>query len=219
MTGPSRFSTQAHLPIAAVLAGGAGERMKNARLNKGPKPLVLLNGLALIGHVINAVTPQVRGMVLVLRSPEPWADQFKLRVVTDDIPDAGPAAGVATVLSALQSETDLVLTAPADCPFLPDDLSARLQDALTPGADIAVAASGGQRHHLAALWRTRIAPDVTRAVALGLHAVHDLQSRFKVAEAVWSAAPHDPFFNINTPDDLTRAEAICSHRRGGNKAK
>ncbi|MBL8630735.1 MAG: NTP transferase domain-containing protein [Rhodospirillaceae bacterium] len=218
MAGFLRFPSDPDLPVAAVLAGGDG-----VRLNRGAKPMVLLSGLPLIAHTINALTPQVRGLMLGLREKASWVDQFSaehfdLPIITDAQKNAGPAAGVASVLSAVRATEPFVMTAPADCPFLPPDLSTRLRTALAPDVEIAVAMSGGQRHHLVALWRTEIAEDVERAVADGPQAIHKLQSRFRVADVTWPTAPYDPFFNINTPDDLTQAEAICSTRRGEKNA-
>lgn len=208
MVGSFRFSTNTNLPIGAILAGGEGRR-----LGVESKPMALLRGLPLLGHAINALTPQVSGLVLGLRAPATWADAFGLPIVTDTITGVGPAASIAAVLTHLKPNADVVLTAPADCPFLPKDLSARLQAALTGDVDIAVAASAGQRHHLIALWRTALAPEFAAHLKNGTTAISKLQGRFRVAEVTWADQPHDPFFNINTPDDLTTAEAICSGRR------
>ncbi len=209
MSGSFRFDSKSDAPIAAIIAGGEG-----ARLNRGTKPMVQLHGLPIIAHVINALTPQVSEIVLGLREPSDWADQFALPTITDTHRDIGPIASVAAILSALRSTSAVVLTVSADSPFLPDDLTVRLQHALQPDIDIAVAVSGGQRHHLVALWRTAIAPEVEKAIENGVQSIHKLQNQFRVAEVTWPHTPTDPFFNINTPDDLTQAEAICSSKRG-----
>jgi molybdopterin-guanine dinucleotide biosynthesis protein A len=176
--------------------------------------MVLLRGLPIIGHVINALTPQTSRLVLGLREPTDWAAQFALPIITDTHRNVGPVASIAAILSALRSTSVMVLTAPADSPFLPNNLALRLHQALASDIDIAVAVSLGQRHHLIALWRTRIAADVEKAIEDGVRSIHALQNRFRVAEVSWPITPTDPFFNINTPDDLILAEAICSSRRG-----
>jgi molybdopterin-guanine dinucleotide biosynthesis protein A len=205
----TRFSNNPDLPIGAILAGGEGRRL--AQLSH-PKPMTSLRGVSLMGHTINALTPQVRGLVLGLRAPDAWAGAFKLPLIIDSLTDIGPAASVMAVLTELKHQTDVVLTAPADCPFLPSDVAARLRAALTDDVDIAVATSGGQRHHLIALWRTRLALEIEGRIKNGDTAIHKLQNGFNVAEVDWPTAPFDPFFNINTPDDLTKADAICSSR-------
>ena len=43
----------------------------------------------------------------------------------------------------------------------------------------------------------------------GVRAVSRFAARFRVATVEWPVFPYDPFFNVNTPDDLARAEAIA----------
>ena len=81
---------------------------------------------------------------------------------------------------------------------------------MTPNTEIAVAMSGGRRHHLAALWRTEIAGKVRENVVRGERANHAVQEKFTVKTVEWPCQPYDPFFNINTPDDLSRARAMVA---------
>ena len=140
---------------------------------------------------------------------------FGLPVLADDPPDfAGPLAGVLAGLEyCARRRRNLahVATLPADTPFAPDDLVARLHEARrASGATIAVAASGGRTHHVAALWPVALAADLRRAlVEEGLRKVEDFAARFPLALAEWPATPVDPFFNVNSPEDLARAEALC----------
>ena len=98
----------------------------------------------------------------------------------------------------------------ADTPFAPGDFVARLHEARRgSGAEIAVAASGGRAHHVAALWPVGLADELRRALGVeGLSKVESVLRRFRVAIVDWPAAPFDPFFNLNTPEDLARAEAL-----------
>jgi molybdopterin-guanine dinucleotide biosynthesis protein A len=97
----------------------------------------------------------------------------------------------------------------ADTPFAPGDFVARLHEARRgSGAEIAVAASGGRAHHVAALWPVALADELRRALVEGLNKVESVLRHFRVAIVDWPAAPFDPFFNLNTPEDLARAEAL-----------
>ena len=64
-----------------------------------------------------------------------------------------------------------------------------------------------------------LAGELRRAlVNEGLSKVESVLRRFRVAMVEWPDAPFDPFFNVNTPEDLARAEAIlrgASSARGG----
>ncbi len=111
-----------------------------------------------------------------------------------------------------------VATLPADAPFAPGDFIARLHEARrASGAAIAVAASGGRRHHVAALWPVALAAELRRALTHeGLRKVEDFAARSSVAVAEWSCEPVDPFFNVNTADDRARAEALMAASGGAS---
>ena len=202
-------------PLGLILAGGRGRRMGDA-----DKALIRLAGRPLIAHVLAALKPQCAALVINANGD---ADRFRpygLPIVADDPQDfAGPLAGVLAGLefarAAMPKIAD-VLTLAVDTPFAPRDLAARLQAARkATGAPIAVAASGGKRHHVVALWPVALAERLRRALtAEGVRKVEVFAERFGVAVATWDDEPFDPFFNINTPDDLARAEAqLVNFRR------
>ena len=125
--------------------------------------------------------------------------------------DGGPLAGVLAGLRFSRARgCDFVCTLSVDAPFAPSDLVARLHAARRAAhADIAVAASGGRRHHVVALWPVALEEELARALAEGVRKVEAYAARHAVAEAEWPTTPHDPFFNVNRPDDLARAEAMA----------
>jgi molybdenum cofactor guanylyltransferase len=105
-----------------------------------------------------------------------------------------------------------IVSAPSDCPFLPRDLVPRLHQArLDAGATIARAASGGRRHPVIALWPAALREDLRRALTKeGARKVGEWSARYKLAVAEWPAVPLDPFFNVNTPDDVAQAERLAA---------
>ncbi len=80
------------------------------------------------------------------------------------------------------------------------------------GAEIAIAASGGRRHHLAALWPAELAAELSRALRTegGSAKVESFAGRHRLAVAEWPNEPVDPFFNVNVPGDLEAAAAMLS---------
>jgi molybdopterin-guanine dinucleotide biosynthesis protein A len=184
---------------AVILAGGEG-----TRLGRGSKALVRLAEKPLFVHVHDRLKSQTARVALSLRQAEAWADETKLALILDDPKGAGPLAGVAAAL-AWAKETPCVLTCPTDSPLIPADLGARLSAAMDETTDIVVAASGGRRHHLTALWRTALTIPFDQPMP-----VHVFQNSVRVRTAEWPVLPFDPFLNINTGDDLTLAEQLCS---------
>src|SRR3981081_565022 len=82
---------------------------------------------------------------------------FGLPVIADTVQDfPGPLAGILAALdwtATNRPDAAGILSAAADCPFLPRDLVARLQQArIEQGAQLAVAASAGQTHPVIGVW-------------------------------------------------------------------
>ncbi len=106
-----------------------------------------------------------------------------------------------------------MVSAPVDCPFLPDDLVERLHQArrqLGAGVGLACARSGEWRHPVVGLWPLALREDLRKAlVEEGLRKVELWTARHDVAIADWSAQPIDPFFNVNTPEDAAHATRIA----------
>ncbi len=186
--------------LGCVLAGGAARRMGG-----GEKTLLTLHGRPLLAHVLARLAPQCAALALNANGDAARFTGFGLPVWSDPLPgQPGPLAGVLAALEA--SPLPFVLTVPGDAPFLPADLVVRLH-AARGGAAVVQAASGGRVHPVVALWPVALAPALRAALAAGERAVH----RFAAAQAAvaveWPATPCDPFLNINTPEDLARAEA------------
>lgn len=198
---------------ALLLAGGAGRRLGGA-----DKALVPLAGRPLIAHAIGRIGPQAGASVINANGYPARFAAFGLPVVADSLPDRpGPLAGLLAGLDWLARErpdASHVLTLPADTPFPPPDLVARLDAARRDAcADIAVAASGGRRYHAVALWPVTLRAALRRAlVEEGERAVSRFAARFAVTAVEWPTTPYDPFFNINMPEDLAAAELIVRAR-------
>jgi molybdenum cofactor guanylyltransferase/molybdopterin-guanine dinucleotide biosynthesis protein MobB len=204
-----------------LLAGGLSRRMGG-----GDKGLQLLDGRPLIHYAASKVRTQVATLALNANGDPARFAILGLPVIADATSDfAGPLAGV---LAALRwNETPevrgrAVLTVPADSPFIPADLAARLDAALSvsPEARVAVAASRGRRHHIAGLWRPEAAADIAEALARGERKAETMVDRlgavvvsFEDVDAGGRSV--DPFFNVNTHEDLAQAEEVARLLGGG----
>jgi molybdopterin-guanine dinucleotide biosynthesis protein A len=145
---------------------------------------------------------------------------FGLPVAPDVIEGfAGPLAGVLTGMEwAARERPDAawLATFATDAPFFPRDLVARLHDAVaSSSADMACARSDGRDHPVFGLWPVRLRVDLRRAMEEGLRKVDLWTARHKLAVAEFSAAPFDPFFNANRPEDLAEAETMLPLASGG----
>lgn len=181
-----------------ILAGGRGLRMGGI-----DKALLVLGGRPLADHAITRLAPQLGPLAISANgAPERFA-RWGLPVLRDGFMGEGPLAGLMAGLGwAVAEGAGALVTLAVDTPFVPADLVARLaaQGLEAP----VVAASGGRRHPTVALWPVTEAPRVAEAFAAGERRLGAVLSGARSVD--FSAAP-DPFYNINTPDDLARAEA------------
>lgn len=195
--------------VGVLLAGGKARRMGG-----GDKCLRRLGPETLLARVVARVRGQVGPLILNAGGDPARFAAHGLPVVEDVIAGfAGPLAGVLTGLEwavANAPACPWVASFPTDAPFLPEDLVARLLAAIADeGAELACAASGGRDHPVVGLWPVRLAPDLRRAMEVEDMRKIDLwTARFRLARAEYSADPIDPFFNVNSPEDLARAEAL-----------
>jgi molybdopterin-guanine dinucleotide biosynthesis protein A len=184
-------------------------------LGGADKALVMLAGQPMLAHVREGLARQCSGLILSANGDPARLASFGLPVVADELQGfPGPLAGILAGLvrsRELDPDAGWVVSAAVDTPFLPADLVVRLHEArATAGADLAVAASGGRRHHVVALLPVDLADDLRRALTYeGVRAVAAFIDRYRVAVAEWSTEPFDPFFNINTAEDLARAESLA----------
>ena len=202
------------LPLGLILAGGLARRMGG-----GDKARVQIGGVTILGRVLACLQPQC-GQIIINANGDPtrFADTG-LPVVPDSVPDfAGPLAGILAGLDwAAANATDVadVVSVPGDCPFLPVDLVERLDVARAAAKlPLACARSGDWRHPVVGLWPVRLRDDLRRAlIEEDLHKIEVWTARHGVAIAEWPAKPVDPFFNVNTPEDVVEAERIASQHR------
>jgi molybdopterin-guanine dinucleotide biosynthesis protein A len=201
--------------VGVVLAGGEGRRMGPGAL----KPLRLLAGRPLVAHVVDRLRPQVMDLVVVVNDPAPEFRALDVPVIPDptDIQEAaqregrrlGPLAGILAGMEwALEHHPHCgwILTAPADVPFLPLDLTVRLCGLMhVPEPDVLMVRHGKRREHTLAIWSVKLAADLRRAILEeGMRRVETFAQRYAFEELVWpgNAAP---FLNVNTPAELSEA--------------
>jgi molybdopterin-guanine dinucleotide biosynthesis protein A len=195
--------------IGILLAGGRARRMGG-----GDKAFKTLAGVSILTRLIALLQPQCDRLLINAGGDVARFACFGLPVAADDVNDfAGPLAGVLAGLDYVargQPDVPFALSVPTDTPFLPADLVARLHAARRAArAELACARSGGVTHPVIALWPVGIRTELRQAlVGEGLHKVDRFTSRYRLAYADWPTVPFDPFFNVNTPDDLTEAERI-----------
>jgi molybdenum cofactor guanylyltransferase len=190
-----------------ILAGG-----KATRMGGGDKPLKRLGDRAILDHVINRLAMPAGTLVLNANDDPIRFAGYSMAVVADALPDhPGPLAGILAGLdwAAAQAGVTDLLSVPGDCPFIPRDLATRLlAGRAAAGTRFACAASGGWTHPVIGLWPVACREDLRAALAGGERKIDRFTGRYGCTAVEWPIEGHDPFFNVNTPDELLQAEGL-----------
>ena len=195
-----------------LLAGGLARRMGG-----GDKPMRLIAGRTILDRVIARLGPQCD-------RPDPqrqWRPGAVCRdlacpSIADSVVDfPGPLAGILAGLdwaAAHRPEASCVLSAAADCPFLPRDLVARLHH----GPHRTECAARGRRLRrtdasVIGLWSVALRESFATRSSSKTSARSSAGPRaIRLATVTWPTEPLDPFFNANTADDLAEAERLAA---------
>lgn len=187
-----------------ILAGGLARRMSGE-----DKALLSLSDKYLIRHVLEILEPQVKQILINVNRNHERYNIFGHGIFSDKIRGfAGPLAGMATALDI--SSTSHVLVVPCDSPFISHDLAERFtKTCLSTNADICVAHDGSRLQPVFALIKTSTLPSLLKYLGEGQHKIDSWYKQHDMATVDFSDIP-ETFININTPEDLKKAELLMT---------
>ncbi|MEL6125483.1 MAG: molybdenum cofactor guanylyltransferase MobA [Pseudomonadota bacterium] len=199
-----------------VLAGGLSRRMGG-----GDKGLLELGGVPLLRRVIDRIAPQVDALALNANGDAARFADYDLPVIADSLPDhPGPLAGVLAGMDwAAERGIAQLVSVAADTPFFPP----RLVTGLRMGAvaaerplAMAVTEEAGRviRHPTFTLWPVDLREDLRAALGAGVRKVVIWTDRHGCAEVMFHSDGVDPFFNVNTPEDMVQAQTLIEAGQG-----
>lgn len=195
-------------PFGVILAGG-----RSSRMGGGDKTLRLVAGRTLLARAVERLSTQVVAMAINANGDPERFSTYGLPVIPDGSADfPGPLAGLLAGMdwAALHGQTH-ILTVAGDTPFFPADLGPRLAAAIDSGAPASFATGAdGRAHPIFGLWPVAQREVLRGALADGLRKVSLWAERSGAVAAPFPAAPYDPFFNVNAPDDIAAAERIAA---------
>ena len=204
--------------LGVILAGGGARRMfAECGGSIGDKGLLDLAGKPMLAQVIERLAPQVGAIVLNANGDPDRLQAFGLEVIPDlDDSRSGPLAGFAAAMAwAAQHRphTQVIVTVPADVPFIPTDLVETFLK--VAGGSVAIAVSDGQRHPAVGLWPLSLRCTLEAALADGQRRVEKFAQRHAAIAVSFpfsniGGRTVDPFFNANTPDDMTAARTLLT---------
>ena len=195
-----------------ILAGGLSRRMGG-----GDKGLLMLGETSIIERVIDKILPQVGSLAININGDSSRFPDYKLPIIPDSIKGyLGPLSGILAGMEwAFKNGNRYIATVAADTPFLPDDFIKRLHTMVkSKNLNIGIAASrilSGDDvfiHPTFGIWEVALKDDLRDALANDTRKIMFWAKKFKLDYYYFDTSDKlsDPFFNINTLDDLEEAK-------------
>ena len=195
-----------------ILAGGLSRRMGG-----GDKGLLMLGETSIIERVIDKILPQVGSLAININGDSSRFPDYQLPIIPDSIKGyLGPLSGILAGMEwAFKNGNRYIATVAADTPFLPDDFIKRLHAMVkSKNLNIGIAASrilSGDDvfiHPTFGIWEVALKDDLRDALANDTRKIMFWAKKFKLDYYYFDTSDklNDPFFNINTPDDLEEAK-------------
>ena len=189
-----------------ILSGGQSRRM-----NKNDKALLSITDQTLLEIVVKRLHQQTQKVAINTNSNNLQYMQHGLPVLNDHIGGfLGPLAGILTAMRwASDTGYKKVATVAVDTPLFPENLLKELDKKMEEtNSDIVFAASISDHkqmkvlHPVFGLWKTYLWEDLTNELEKGVRKVTFWSDRHNASSVCFSDERIDPFFNINTPDDI-----------------
>lgn len=191
---------------AVILAGG-----KATRMGGGDKSLLPLGDGTILSHVIERLEPQAGPIALNANGDPSRFDDFGIPVIGDPMPgQPGPLGGVLAGLHwGRAANASHIVTVAADTPFFPSNYVAALEaEERATRARVVFAKTSDGRHPTFGLWSTDLIESLADAVASGVRKVVAFADEAGSSSHEFARREFDPFFNVNTPQDLQEAQRL-----------
>ncbi|GGY66098.1 molybdenum cofactor guanylyltransferase [Cellvibrio zantedeschiae] len=197
--------------VGIILAGGLARRMGG-----GDKCLLPLAGKTLLQRTIDRAQPQVTQLLLNANGNSLRFARTRLPVVADVFPNnLGPLAGIHAGFTWMQTKApaaEWLVSFASDTPFFPANLVEELvKAAKSSPSRLVVATSKLNTHPVFALWHRSLKEEIETQLNSGeAPRLQEWMRNYNPAQVDFEAEQYDPFFNINTPQDLYAAEPLAA---------
>jgi len=194
--------------LGAILAGGQSKRMGKDKL------FLEFNNKKLIEHTIDKVKKYLKKVIIITNQDNEFFSKNNLTTVKDCIEgQLGPLVGILTAMKWAKenlSKCSWIATFPCDTPFFPESIiESFIEESKKKESLILCASSHGRKHNIFCLWSLnlydKLKDDLTNHK---VRKVQDWTEKNKIKNLEFKFKDYDPFFNINTQEDLEFAKKL-----------
>jgi len=197
-----------HNILGAILAGGQSKRMGKDKL------FLEFNNKKLIEHTIDKVKKYLKKVIIITNQDNEFFSKNNLTTVKDCIEgQLGPLVGILTAMKWAKenlSKCSWIATFPCDTPFFPESIiKSFIEESKKKESLILCASSHGRKHNIFGLWSLDLYDKLENdLINKKIRKVQDWTDKNKIKNLEFKFIDYDPFFNINTEEDLAFAKKL-----------
>jgi len=194
--------------LGAILAGGQSKRMGKDKL------FLELNNKKLIEHTIDKVKKYLKKVIIITSQDNEFFSKNNLITVRDCIEgQLGPVVGILTAMKWAKenlNKCSWIATFPCDTPFFPEKIiESFIEESEKKESLILCASSHGRKHNIFGLWSLDLYDKLKDdLINKKVRKVQDWTEKNKIKNLEFKFKDYDPFFNINTQEDLEFAKKL-----------
>lgn len=192
--------------LGVVLAGG-----KSLRFGED-KSQVKLNNKSLIDHILSEILTEFKELLIVSNNSIKFNKSEKISIISDFNNNLGPLGGVLTAMKWIKDNNkdyQWISTFPTDTPFFKNQILKDFHDKINlKNGKLFFIKSNNTRHNIFGLWSIDLADKLEKDLENGDRKVEDWANKVGVNIIDMQFEKNDPFFNINTKEDLEKAKDI-----------
>ena len=194
------------LPV--VLAGGKSMRFGDN------KSQAQLKGKILIDYILSEIINDFREVIIVANDPIEHLSSDKITKIVDFKKNLGPLGGVFSAMKWVKDNDkkyQWIVTFPSDTPFFKNKImNSFLNKINEKESELFFMKSNEKRHNIFGLWSMDLINQLEKDLETGSRKVEKWANSIGVKTINMSFEKEDPFFNINTKEDLEKAEKILN---------
>jgi molybdopterin-guanine dinucleotide biosynthesis protein A len=192
--------------LGVVLAGG-----KSLRFGED-KSQVKLNNKSLIDHILSEILTEFKELLIVSNNSIKFNKSENISIISDFKNNLGPLGGVLTAMKWIKDNNkdyQWISTFPTDTPFFKNQILKDFHDKINlKNGKLFFIKSNNTRHNIFGLWSIDLADKLEKDLENGDRKVEDWANKVGVNIIDMQFEKNDPFFNINTKEDLEKAKDI-----------
>ena len=197
-----------HNILGAILAGGQSKRMGKDKI------FLELNNKKLIEHTIDKVKKYLKEVIIITNQDNEFFSKNNLTTVKDCVGgQLGPLVGILTAMKWAKenlNKCSWIATFPCDTPFFPESIiKSFIEESEKKESLILCASSHGRKHNIFGLWSLDLYDKLKDdLINKKVRKVQDWTEKNKIKNLEFEFKDYDPFFNINTKEDLEFAKQL-----------